>query len=553
MVDGNLNQIKQLLLQPAERKSVDEKFVKDFFSQLKAYTFLDGQLIEYISEGKLTTNSFQIQTCPFPIDIYNIWWKAASLETAFINTLISTIEDKMCTAKCTSYSINKLARHKFQHGYATLSNNYMEPIEDPITAERAKNTYMNMLRGKKYKKDTKEVKDTFFNRICHWNDGKESSNVLYAPFIYRNAKKACYFESRINTVFTSTNSRLKKQQDNLSNCLRAHMNLAQNFCTTFTNSSNTPKNDSITEQLVLNYQLESNYHVLFLPELLSARNKIIEIYPSINLNKLDNILIHSSCLPNVFSRHFFWKIVLGLAQELNVLDPLLITSNNLMYPENISKDEKIDLWLSIADGLINVFCKLVFPIGTSQLQSMELSIGTLSKYISESNLIFLGNIVLDSHNDICESYTNYFKKTEGNRRTVNDRQFVAACNDLASKLSQWHKKHINYCKDVTEKAEAYVQDPSTYDFIKMFYERLFWNKNTPLKPDTIFDLSKSNPYKSKKGNRIHSQYSKLYIDLLEKAQNEYYAKITQISFSILDRYERTKQQYGDNEASNQDP
>ena len=87
----------------------------------------------------------------------------------------------------------------------------------------------------------------------------------------------------------------------------------------------------------------------------------------------------------------------------------------------------------------------------------------------------------------------------------------------------------------------------------MFYERLFWNKNTPLKLDTIFDLAKSNPYKSEDGNFIHRQYSDLYIRSLEEAQNEYYAKITQISFSILDRYERTKQQYGNNEpSSNQD-
>ena len=543
--------IEELLLRPVDRQSID-KFLENLFSELKMYTTLNGRFLEYVTANKLTTNDYYLDTCKFPIGIYDLWWKAATCEYSFMKSLIEKEAEPTVDSH---YFISTLARYDFKDGCMTLPNISSDSAPNDLDTNKRVHNFMNRLRNYKYIPDTNNTKpkNTFFNRICNWDNEKERSNVLYAPFIYRNALSAYNFDKRLNTFFTSTNSRSRKKQENLTNCIKAHMALAHNFCTSFSKSNDINKSKSISERLILNYQLESNYQVLFLPKLISIRSKIIKEYASVNLGKLDRLLIKSANLPNIFTRHFFWEIILGWAKNLEVFDPFIASLENLVSFNNITESERIDLWLTIAEELIDILIKIVFPIATSQLKNMGLSSDNLTTYISSSNLIFLGNTILDTDDNICEAYSKNSSACEVSSEPTLIKQFMNGCNDLDTKLKQWHKKHIVSCNEFALNAEHYVQDSSTYNFIKMFYKHLFWDTDTPRKSITIFDLNQKSPYANEKANRLHQQYVDAYIRKLEGAKKEYYAQIARINIELLNRYERTKQQYGNNEpSSNQD-
>lgn len=544
--------IENLLLPPIDRKSINNNFLKSLFSELEIYATLDGRFLEYVTANKLTTTKYYLNRPEFPIGIYDLWWKAATCEYSLMKSLIEKEAELTVDSHC---YISTLARYDFKDGCMTLANISSDSAPNDYDTNKRVSNFMNRLRNYKYIPNTNntKLKNTFFNRICNWNNENERSSALYAPFIYRNALSAYKFDKRLNTFFTSTNSRSRKKQENLTNCIKAHMELAHNFCTSFSKSNDINKSKSISERLILNYQLESNYHVLFLPKLISIRSKIIKEYASVNLEKLDRLLIKSADLPNIFTRHLFWEIILEWAKNLEVFDPFIANLENLVSFNNITESERIDLWLTIAEELINILTKLVFPIATSRLKTMNPSLDNLTEYISSTNLIFLGNIILDTDDSLCKAYKKHISANEVFNESTIIKQFVSRCNDLDTKLKQWHKKHIDSCNELALKAEHYVQDSSTYNFIEMFYKHLFWDSDTPRKPITVFDLTQKSPYTNEQANRLHQQYVDAYIKKLEKAKKEYHSQVARINIELLSRYERTKQHYENNEPFHQNP
>ncbi len=501
---------------------INEHFFHELISRIIPYFELTDILVQNITKGEYTIEPIS-QNVEESITSYV---QHATIEYYLMHSFYAEMERR--TSKY-NISLEQLSKYDFPYGTTTLLENYLlntnnklskidqkklchslnRSIDEELNIYSKSKSFMEYIR--KNKSSNPNVRDGYFNSICGWNSRESgySLSVLNAPYVYLNAKSTYPLDLALSTLKEATRVTPSRERNIIMQCHKKHMNLANNFC-------ECGNKLSYLDALLLNYQLEKDYHISFLTKLLDVRETVQNNYPETDMSRFDELLIKSVNLPNIFTRETFWDMMLKIKKCISPNNPLVCYPGKLVSFNPLSEKEKCSVWLDIVNYYLDTLIAIVFPICREINTQCSNQPNNFAQIIESSQAIWKNtNTIIGNRNDINNNTVclNNWKNTVTMNATTNLKNQDLIAHNLS--------------------------------FIKTFYLQILQNKR--ITPSSLLDYVDYDLEHLRDNDKVvYTDIQISHLQKLEAIKRKYYAELAKANTDFLHCYNLFSSQHLEN-------